>query len=962
MIRLLICLFLLITFSASAQNTIGLPEVINYTKQEYKGGLQNWGFAQDGSGMIYIANNEGVISFDGNNFKLYPLPNKTIARSIYIFKDKIYVGGQGEIGYFEPNAQGVLTYHSLLDLIPARNRGFGDVWDIVHLNNEVFFRSTKYIFQLSSNKCHVFETSNEWVFMEVCRDKLYIQENSRGLLLLNSGKIEPILVDGKLSFIGNTITAILPLDTHSILITTLKDGLYKLKEDKIVRFGSAHSQEFINNRIYNAIAIDNTSFVLASSQNGVFIINDKGYVIQSFSKNEGLQTKNVLSIFKDAQSNLWLGLDNGVDLVCYNSSIKKLIPQQQDGSGYAALIHHHILYAGTSEGLFYVPLDSSADYSLTYGKFTRVPRADGQIWRLDKVFEQVLVGAHEGAFTIDGKTIVQISNDNGFWNFYPYQAYHNEKMVIAGGYDGVRVFSYTNGRFVQRDDLQGFNESSRFLAQEKNNTIWISHPYNGVFKVSTDHRGKHISKLYDHTKGLPSKLNNHVYSIKGEMLVATDKGIYHYNSKSDRFEPSSYYFKIFGAQSIRYLKEDQDGNIWFVHHKSLGIVDFSYSTPKIIYFPELTGKLLSGFEFVYPIDRQNILVGAERGYFNINYAKYKSNISSLSTHIRNVIITQQSDSLIFGGYFENINGDQKQNRIEQIKTGWKRVYFQFSSALFGYKDNIQYSYRLKGFDDVWSQYSENTAKEYTNLSPGTYTFEVKAKNNTEVESDIAAYAFVILPPWYLTIGVKIVYLLLFIIGNYMFFIVLIKKFKNQRQKFEAEQKKLQYIHELEKSKAQSEIVLLRNAKLESEIQHKNTELAGNAMHLVQKAQLITKIKSDITQVIKESESAQINQSLKRMIRNLSEDDRIDDEWKSFTMHFDKVHNDFFKSLKEKHPTVTNSEIKLSAYLRMNLSTKEIAQLLNISVRGVEIGRYRLRKKLQLPTEANLYDYLIKIGN
>ncbi|RYY44098.1 MAG: transcriptional regulator, partial [Chitinophagaceae bacterium] len=95
-------------------------------------------------------------------------------------------------------------------------------------------------------------------------------------------------------------------------------------------------------------------------------------------------------------------------------------------------------------------------------------------------------------------------------------------------------------------------------------------------------------------------------------------------------------------------------------------------------------------------------------------------------------------------------------------------------------------------------------------------------------------------------------------------------------------------------------------------------------------------------------------------RTLSDDDNMDKEWESFTRHFDKVHSDFIIGLKDKHPTVTGNEVKLCAYLRMNLSTKEIAQLMNISVRGVEISRYRLRKKLLIPSEMNLFDYLITI--
>ena len=113
------------------QNTIGLPDVVNYSKQSYSAGLQNWDIRQDNNGIIYIANNEGLLSFDGRNWKLFPLPNKTIVRSVEISADnRIYVGGQDELGYFIPGKNGSLQYHSMISAITEKDRNFGDFWDI----------------------------------------------------------------------------------------------------------------------------------------------------------------------------------------------------------------------------------------------------------------------------------------------------------------------------------------------------------------------------------------------------------------------------------------------------------------------------------------------------------------------------------------------------------------------------------------------------------------------------------------------------------------------------------------------------------------------------------------------------------------------------------------------------------------------------------------------------------------
>ena len=457
-------------------------------------------------------------------------------------------------------------------------------------------------------------------------------------------------------------------------------------------------------------------------------------------------------------------------------------------------------------------------------------------------------------------------------------------------------------------------------------------------------------------------MNNHVFKIKNRVVVATEKGIYSYNEKADNFEISPYYQKIIGEQSIRYLREDQAGNIWFIHEKTPGVIDLSGKEPAIIYLPELNNKMLSGFEFIYPVNESNIFLGGEKGFYHLNYEKYKKTIPNLELRLRSVRIIGKSDSLLFGGYFSGVNEkmDQVNEKIPKIGPGWKTIRFEYSSTLFGYESNLEYAYRLKGFDDNWSPWTKRTEKEYTHFPAGEYTFEVKVRNNLGKESATAVYTFIVLPPWYLTSFAKILYLVVFFALVYFLNRWQKKKLILQKEKYENEQKRLLYIHELERSKSESELIALRNEKLGDEINFKNSEVASSAMHLVKKGELLAKIKSDLTQVMKGIENPQAAAGLKKMIKTLSEDDNMDKEWENFSKHFDKVHGDFVTGLKEKHPAITGNELKLCAYLRMNLSTKEIAQLMNISVRGVEISRYRLRKKLGISSEVNLFDYLLKL--
>ena len=937
------------------QNTIGLPDVVNYQKKLYGAGLQTWDISQDASGIIFMANNEGVLSFDGQYWNLYPLPNKTIVRSVQVSPDnRVYAGGQDEIGYFAPGKNNRLVYQSITGLLPEKDRSFGDVWDICLFRKAVWFRTQNRIFRYADNVITVYQAPFEWSYLGVCGDNLFAHDYQQGILQF-TGNVWSSLVS-KNTLPVDPVTAILPLGSDSSLITTLKAGVFIYSNNTIQPLRSPALSKIQNDRIYAAARISHDWIALGTNINGVQIIDSKGNLIQQFSKTEGLQNNNVLSIFSDKQQNLWLGLDNGIDFISYNSAIKRISPYSQDGSGYTALIHHNKLYMGTSAGLYVVPLQSVQDLSFSMGAFTQVANTTGQVWGLATVNDQLLLGHHDGAFLVKDNSALPLYNTGkGVWNFTPLSAVFPTPQMISGTYRGLTFFNYSGDHFVPGEQVPGLDESCRFVAIDDQKNIWVSHPYHGVYKIIKIGNGSFQYRLYTVADGLPSTFNNHVYKINNEILIATEKGIYTYDAGMNRFIPSAFYQDLLGTQSIRYLCEDTEGNIWFIHEKQLAVLDRSGKNPQVIRMAELNNKLLSGFEFIYPVNVKNVFIGGEKGFFLVNYEKYKQTIPELRLMIRNVRIFNRRDSLLYGGY----RADSSKTEMD-IANNWANIHFDYASQVFGQQDNLQFSYRLRGFDDNWSEWTSKTEKEYTHLPRGTYNFEVKVRNNLGNESLPDVFRFRILPPWYQTIWAYIIYLLLAIIAIYYLYKWQLKKFHLQQAKYEKEQKQLLYLHQLEIDKAENELVTLRNEKLQTEVDFKNSELATNAMHLVQKGELLAKLRSELGQLIKAVDNEKAQSEIRKLVKVLGEDEKMDTDWEHFIHHFDKVHSDFVLVLKERYPSITPNELKLSAYLRMNLSTKEIARLMNISVRGVEISRYRLRKKLGISFETNLFDFLINI--
>lgn len=951
---------------AVSQNTIGIPDIINYTKSIYNAGTQNRCITQDKNGIIYFANYEGLLTFDGTYWKIYPLPHKTVVRSLAIGSDdKIYVGSQDDFGYFSPADNGKLTYTSLRSLLPETARTFSEIWETVAYKNDIFFRTRELIFQFSNNVINIYPAKNEWRFLGKSDDKLFAQDSKIGLLLFKNGLWVPFV--GTKEFSENfTVSRLFPFGKDSTFITTINSGLFILCGDKISKFEFKNINPFLNQRILAATPISKDLLAIGTNLQGCYIINKKGEIIQNISRKEGLQINNILYLFVDGHQNLWLGLDNGIDFIAINNEIKHIYPEKlNEGEGYTSLVFQNSLYIGTSNGLYRVPLDGEKDLSLINGTFQSVPHTSGSAWDLSEVNGKLLFGHHDGAFQIDNGKAIPICSASAFYNFLPFYNILPSSLVIAGTSIGVDLLKYENGHFISNGYLPGFNELSQFIAIDNYNNIWIAHPYRGVFKIDISDVNNPKSKIYNDQNGLPSAYNDHLFKIKNRVVVATEKGIYEYNASKDRFELSEYFKNIFGEKNIRHLKEDSSGNIWFIENKNLGVVDYSSSKPEIVYFPELDGKMVTDYEYIYPYNKMNVFVGAEMGFYHINYDNYKRKYTNnIQVKITGVKAFGKSDSLLFGGYFGQVNESVVQNKksTPEVISKYNSLHFEFSSPLYEHQNIVVYSYFLKGFDDKWSNWSNKSEKDYTNLPGGEYTFMVKAKNNLGSESEVTSYVVDVLSPWYRTATAYLAYAVLFVSFNFLFFKKLKQLFARQREKHEAQQKHLRYVYQLEIDRSEKEIVALKNEKLQAELRAKNTELASTTMHLLQKADLISKVKEGLANIKKNGNTEPIPKNYKKLINVLNEEERMEEEWEMFATHFDTVHQDFLSSIKKAYPNLTPHELKLCAYLHMNLSSKEIAQHMKISVRGVEIGRYRLRKKLQVPRDANLFEFLLHFSS
>ncbi|EOR93822.1 hypothetical protein ADIARSV_2959 [Arcticibacter svalbardensis MN12-7] len=954
---------IIIIFSFSklyAQNSIGIPQINTYSNLDYKGGTQNWDIDQDKNGILYFANNEGLLSFDGRHWKLYALPHRTIVRSVKIdASGKIFVGAQDELGYFFPDQSGSLKFHSLKNRIPAKDRQFSDVWEIVIIKNEVFFRTTDKIFHLRDGSIKVYKPESSWQFIGQVNGKLYAQDMAKGLVVFENNNWKSTVF--KANPIHDYITSILNYSADTLLVTTLKSGLYLMGKNFFIRKQSLYNLAFKSNRIYKAITVNNNWYAVATSAAGCYIMDKKGEIIQQFSSAEGLYKNNLRSIFMDKNRNLWLGLDDGINFIAFNNAIKYIYPdKEKQTSSYCSLIFENSLYVGTSNGLFYNDLQSNnKDLSFSRQDFKQVGNTTGQVWSMTEINNKLLMGHEDGAFVIENNSAKQLYESPGTWLFEPLSSSRPSSSIIAGTYTGLQSIDYSNNQFINKGQVKGLNEPLRFLIAYKG-VLWASHPYRGVYrmKLSSDRKRISETKLFTDKDGLPSSLGNYAAKIKNRIVIATTKGIYEFNDKTQRFAPSSFLGPILKDNVYHYLKEDKVGNIWFISYKRAGVLDFKKPSGNknytIVFFPELNAQVLAGFENIYPFDEENVFIGSTRGLIHINYKKYIQNIKPINVTLSLIKVSGKKDSIIYGGYFladNKIQSQQNTKESVELTHDNNSLHLEYSSTLYEQQNNIEFSYQLSGFDHDWSEWSSKSEKDYTNLPRGNYIFKVKARNNLGNESRTVTYSFSILPAWYESYWVYLCYFLV-VAG----IIYLLSQW--QKRKHAKEQEYIKYQYQVEIERNENEIVRLKNEKLESEVNFKNKELATTSMHLIQNNKLISKIKEELAPLLRDEENGA--EELKKVIRLLNEAEKSTADWEQFAIHFDHVHSNFISKLKARFPNLSSNDLKLCAYLKINLSSKEMAQLLSITIRAVEVSRYRLRKKLQISSDINLFDYLIQV--
>lgn len=905
-----------------------------FTPNEYGAQNQNWAITQSDENLIYVANSSGLLEYNGARWKLYIAPNNSIVRSVKVINEKIFTGFFMDFGYWERDEYGSLTYTSLSKELNLNLLEDEQFWNITELDDWVLFQSLSriYIVNLKSKNYSIIESDVRITKMINIDGAIYFHKAGKGLFKIENGK-ETLVNDSKL-FKENQVINILRVNSQIICFTD-KKGAYVLDGD-IPKYWKLDDRiEIENYSIYSIAQLKDKSIVLGTISNGIFHIDKNGDLIGKYDHKRGLSNNTILSIFEDHQNNIWLGLDNGINCINIASKFKVYVDDEGSiGTVYASIIFEDELYIGTNQGIYYKERNNN-------DKFKFIEGTKGQVWSFKLIDDTLFCGHNNGTYLIKNNKIIDLIDEApGTWDFKIIYDYPN--MILQGNYNGLNILEKSNGNWELINKVQGFDISSRFF-EFFDNKLFVNNEFRGLYELKPKNTLSEVEST-NITNTVNTGFGSSIIKFTNSLYYSSSEGVYKYDNGT--FVRDSIFSSLFSPyKSLSTLLEvnGDEKTLWrFADDNILLVYPGSMSSEAQLESIPISNKLRSaviGFENLTKLNNQEYLIGTSNGYLIYNKS----------------IIEPQMD------YYISINSIEV-NKIDKPKISLNKsiqselenkqnnIKFEYSFPSFASILDNKYQYQLLGLSEKWSEWEEESSQLFENLPFGSYTFNVRGKTGNKLTSNTASYTFEIKRPWFLSNTLIAIYvlssLLLFIVIHNVYK----RYYKKQREKLLEESKKEIELKELEN---EQQLMHHKNDKLKLDIENKNRELAISTMSLIKKNEFLNNIKNEL-------KNTQDLSKLKSVIKTIDNNINNTDDWKFFEEAFNNADKDFLKKIKSKHPSLTSNDLKLCAYLRLNLSSKEIAPLLNISSRSVEVKRYRLRKKMDLPHESSLTNYILEI--
>ena len=922
------CISLIYLQFLSAQE---IPPIKSFLPNDYLADNQNWSISQDELGIVYIANSAGLLMYDGASWKLYNTPNASAMRSVKVIDNRIYVGSYMEFGYYEKNEFGELEFTKLSEAVQNDINEDEEFWQIEYYKDWILFRSKKqiYFYNVKSKNFKIHTVKTTLNSLSVFEDKVYFHVSKEGIYTLEEGQEILVLSDPLLK--SRSVVNVFKQQNNLMVVTDR--GVHLVNQGSSTPINDQLNDVFKNTTIYTAIRLNDGRIALGTVSNGLIIVNKKGAITDHIKQDNGLTNNTILSLYQDKNNTVWLGTDHGINYVNINASLQIFNDKEGKlGTVYDAIKRNNYLYLGSNQGLFYKRDNSSEDFQL-------IPNTSGQVWTLFEYDGTLFCGHNSGTFTIRENMANKISDIHGSWLFRTVP--NRPDLLLQGNFDGIYVLKRSNNKWSYQNKITGFDFSSQYFEfiDEK---IIVNHEYKGVFELKYNSNFTEfieVKKLENH----PSYQNSGLHKYKDHIYYASKQGFFKHNTATLKFDRNDTISSFIMDDFVSGRMSINENGIWMFGKDALINLKQGQLNEQLEYkkipFPMNLFSSMKGFQKLTKIDESNYLIGSSNGYTLMD-------INHINNQDFRVILNEIKNFNIQNNFISNIS--HKEEPVFTYNSNSFEI--NYAAPYYNAMYPVYYQTRLLGRGDNWSDWSTYYKIVYQNLPNGKYTFEVRAKAGGVISNNVAKFTFTIDKPWYRSLFAYIIYVLSFFVLGYLVHTIYKRNYKKQRQQLLERNKRVLALKEL---KAKEQISNIEKDQLQKDIEHKNRELAISTMSIIKKNEILGSIKKELLN----EKSDHINTKVIKIIDNNINNTK---DWEFLEEAFNNADKNFLKKIKNIHPELTPNDLRFCAYLRLNLSSKEIGPLLNISVRSVEIKRYRLRKKMNLAHEKGLIDYILEV--
>ena len=950
MFRKLVFIFFL-SFATSIlgqfSNLPGTPFIKNFPQKKIK----IFDTSQNINGEMYFATAGSLVEFDGFRFTNYSIKEQTDLRAVlYIDDQHIYTSGHGGFGLWSKNNKGTLEYKSLFFKYPTKTEQLLPTFsNIIEMDGKILFQSFRsiYIYNPLNEKLTIINAFKGFSGLYLSNKRAFVQDVSIGLFELIN--FEKKIVKGT-ETVDIEVIGVFEEKNESLLIVTKNKGFWTSKDGVLIKKDWEVNREIEKFIITDVEAYTKDKFIAGTLRNGFYIISNKGEKIAHFNKSNGLENNATRNVFKDSNNNVWVGTESGISYVELNSSTKYLLDTKSNfGTVYTSLLKDSLLYLGTNQGLFAKNINKPLSEPKLINNNTQ------QIWHIDEIDGQIMVGGHKGVSVMENNFLKTIHSEGGGWVFKKHPKISN--ILYVGFYSGIAVFKKINNEWKFLKKFDAFAESSRFIEFDQYGQLWVAHPSKGYYRLKLSLDGLNLKEIEFYGVKTPN-VETYAYlcKIDGSLVFYNPKGFFYFDALENSFIKAKYPSEIFkGLKNINYIHQD-DNVFWYATPNLFGYLIRSGNLFKNTKEPFYTfwSKHLNDFNKFKKINRNSFAIGIDNGIiFHEFNSKIKKPVKSSLT-LKSLKFISATDTII---------GTITGNSELKIPNSYNYLKIKVALPNVPLSNSKQFQYKLKGLDDFWSPWIYDTEINFPGLTAGDYILQLRASKEDSMSQNIEI-PFHISYPWYISNTAKIIYILsfLFIFISYRSFlqrknekyVKRLKLLENQKR----ERQKAKF--ELDKLGIDKELLLLKEENLNLEIKKKNAALASSTLNNIKKNELLADLVIDIKKIDKELVNSSLHFPVKKVIKKINNHLLDKEDWLTFQLHFTNTHAKFFQNLQEKHPELSSNEIKLSAYLKLNLSTKEIASLMNVAITSVEQSRYRLRKKINLDKDVNLVNYIQKI--